>query len=169
MNKGPAMSTTEARPWHREPWPWMLMAGPAAVMVAGTITAALAVLGADGLVADDYYKQGVAINRTLARENRARVLALHGALTFGDARVLATLEADGRLPDRIALRLAHATRASADRTAVLARDASGRYSAPLAGVPPGRWSVILETADWRVATSAEVHAGGVVRISAGGR
>ena len=169
MNQGTAMSTTEARPWHREPWPWMLMAGPAAVMVAGTITAALAVLGADGLVADDYYKQGVAINRTLARENRARVLALRGTLAFGDARVQATLEADGRLPDRIALRLAHATRASADRTAVLARDASGQYSAPLAGVPPGRWIVIVETADWRVATSAEVHAGGVVRISAAGR
>jgi len=156
------------RPWYKQLWPWLIISGPATVLVAGAITMWLAFTTADGLVADDYYKQGVAINRTLAREDGARVLALRGALIFGDTQVQATLEADGNLPDRIALRLAHATRASADRTAVLARDAPGHYSAPLAGVPPGRWSVILETADWRVATTAVVGAGGVVRISAGG-
>ena len=25
-------------PWYRQPWPWILMAGPAAVLVAGAIT-----------------------------------------------------------------------------------------------------------------------------------
>ena len=32
-----------APPWYREPWPWLLMAGPAAVVVAGLITAWIAV------------------------------------------------------------------------------------------------------------------------------
>jgi len=38
------------------------MAGPAAVIVAGFFTMALAFRTEDGLVAEDYYKQGLAIN-----------------------------------------------------------------------------------------------------------
>ena len=43
------------KPWYREPWPWIIMAGPATVVVAGVATAVIAFRGADGLVADDYY------------------------------------------------------------------------------------------------------------------
>ena len=45
------------------------MAGPATVVVAGLITAWLAFHGEDGLVVDDYYKQGLAINQTLGRRD----------------------------------------------------------------------------------------------------
>ena len=45
------------RPWYREPWPWLLMAGPATVLVAGAATTWIAFASADGLVAEDYYKQ----------------------------------------------------------------------------------------------------------------
>ena len=36
--------------------------GPAAVIVAGVYTTILAFSSTDGLVADDYYKQGLMIN-----------------------------------------------------------------------------------------------------------
>lgn len=49
-------------PWYREPWPWLIMAGPAAVIVAGVYTTILAFSSTDGLAADDYYKQGLMIN-----------------------------------------------------------------------------------------------------------
>jgi uncharacterized protein len=39
--------------WYREPWPWLLMAGPAIVVVAGLYTAYLAVTTNDALVAGD--------------------------------------------------------------------------------------------------------------------
>ncbi len=44
------MSANGARtqPWYREPWPWILMAGPATVVVAGLITAWLAFHGVEG-------------------------------------------------------------------------------------------------------------------------
>src|SRR6185369_11923875 len=61
-------------PWYREPWPWLLMAGPAIVVVAGFVTLAMAINSSDGLVADDYYKQGKAINMTLHRDTRAQEL-----------------------------------------------------------------------------------------------
>lgn len=37
-------------PWWREPMVWMVIAGPALVVVAGTATAVLAVRGADPVV-----------------------------------------------------------------------------------------------------------------------
>ena len=58
-------------PWYRQRWPWILMAGPAAVLVAGAITTWIAFSTSDGLVAQDYYKQGLAVNKVLAKEEAA--------------------------------------------------------------------------------------------------
>ena len=44
------------------------MAGPAAVIVAGAFTMTLAFTHQDPLVATDYYKRGVEINKELAAE-----------------------------------------------------------------------------------------------------
>ena len=71
------MTGKDIGPWYREPWPWLLMAGPAAVVVAGFATLWLAVSSNDGLVADDYYKQGLAINQTLQREALTRGMAIN--------------------------------------------------------------------------------------------
>ena len=77
------------RPWYRERWPWILMSGPATVLVAGAATMWIAFASADGVVAGDYYKRGLAINQDLQREQRAeqrsigapsRVARLVGAL-----------------------------------------------------------------------------------------
>lgn len=46
------MHNAPKKPWYREPWPWILMAGPAAVVVAGTVTAAIAFSTADTIVTD---------------------------------------------------------------------------------------------------------------------
>jgi hypothetical protein len=61
-----------AKPWYREPWPWLLMAGPAAVIVAGGITTWIAFATFDGLVVEDYYRRGLNINATLACEQATR-------------------------------------------------------------------------------------------------
>jgi uncharacterized protein len=65
----------ESKRWYREPWPWILMAGPAIVVVAGCVTAFIAVTTSDGLVAEDYYRRGVEINRRLSTEERANLPA----------------------------------------------------------------------------------------------
>ncbi len=144
------------RPWYREPWPWILMAGPAAVVVAGLVTVWLAVSSADGLVAEDYYTQGLAINRVIEREQAAQRLGLAARLEPADGRLRVRL--DGALqtpPPAIFVQLAHATRAGHDQRLRLARAADGRYEAALPPLPPGRWRVSIEDpqARWRLAGS----------------
>lgn len=57
-----------ARPWYREPWPWFLMSGPVIVIIAALVSAYIAVRSSDGLVTEDYYKQGLAAGETLAKD-----------------------------------------------------------------------------------------------------
>ena len=52
----------------------------------GLITLWLAITSFDGLVADDYYKQGLAINQTLARADAAQELRLVGRWDFRPTR-----------------------------------------------------------------------------------
>ena len=69
-------------PWHREPLVWMVLAIPAAAVVAGAVMLVLANATWDGLVADDYYKRGLEINRSLARDEEAVRLGIHASLAF---------------------------------------------------------------------------------------
>lgn len=57
-----------ALPWWRFGHVWLVIAGPAIVIVAGFVTLALALRTPDPLVADDYYRQGIEINKTLAEQ-----------------------------------------------------------------------------------------------------
>ena len=155
----------EPAPWFRHAWPWLLMSGPLAVIVAGSLTMVLAFGGADGLVADDYYKQGLAINRTLARERAAGALAIEGTLSLGQGRVRVALKANAPLPDRLTLVFAHPTRAGEDRRVALAREPSGDWSAPLAPLAAGRWRVLLGSRDWRVSALLDTRNPAPVRLA----
>jgi uncharacterized protein len=138
------------RPWYREPWPWILMAGPAAVVVAGAATIWIAFDSADGLVADDYYKRGLAINQVLALEENARRLGVHAHAEAREGRLRVALA--GAAPEALFAQLAHATRAGYDQRLRLALAAPGVYEAELPPLAAGRWRVVLEDPrrEWRV-------------------
>ena len=67
----------DCAPWWRHGHVWLLISGPAVVVVAGLATAWIAVHGADTLVTEDYYRRGIEINKTLAAD-KALVPALQG-------------------------------------------------------------------------------------------
>jgi hypothetical protein len=59
---------TSAAPWWKHGHVWLLISGPAAVVVAGLLTAWIAVSSPDPVVEEDYYRRGMEINKQLARE-----------------------------------------------------------------------------------------------------
>ncbi len=157
------------RPWYRQLWPWLLIAGPAIVVVAALLTAWLAVWSDDGVIADDYYKRGLLINRELERSGRGEAMNL-GAVLRVTAEGAVQLElsgfADAAAPAAVRLRLAHPTRAGRDRALTLVRDAGGAYRGTLDAPPQGRWLVTLETDAWRLPTVVTNGGLGEVRIGA---
>lgn len=141
-------------PWYKQRWPWILMAGPALVIVAGLATAWLAIVSNDGLVADDYYKQGLAVNQTLHRDQRAAHLGLHADVMRAGLNVRLLLGADlePRLPSAITLKLTHPTRKGFDQEIPMNAEGQGFYGGKLAEPVSGRWHVSLEdpAGEWRL-------------------
>ena len=77
-----ATNSSHPSPWYREPLVWMVVAIPAAAVIAGAVLLVLANATWDGLVADDYYERGMQINRSLARDAEATRLGLEAVISF---------------------------------------------------------------------------------------
>ena len=141
-------------PWYREPWPWLLMAGPALVVVASAITLWMAVASDDGLVVDDYYKRGLGINQTLSRDHAALEQGYRATLAWSadSGRMRVTLRGTAELPPALRLRIVHPTRPGMDQLARLARVDAGVYEGVSVAPRAGRWLVSLEDEDgsWRL-------------------
>jgi hypothetical protein len=145
--------STDKTPWYRQPWPWILMSGPAAVVVAGTWTAFIAARSSDGLVTEDYYRQGMSINRVLARQRHASELAIGARLAFDGANTVRAVLA-GSAPPSAGLRLAltHPADASQDESIVLVPAAQGEFVGTLRASPRGVSRIVLEDGEgrWRL-------------------
>jgi hypothetical protein len=131
------------------------MAGPGIVVVASFVSAWLAVTSDDGVVADDYYKRGLSINRKLERVDHAAALELAAIVDVTpDGEVSVALDSPlanaETMPAVLKLSIAHPTRAGQDRQAELVRGPDGRYAGRIAPVTTGRWLVIVETDTWRL-------------------
>ena len=145
---------TASHPWYRHRWPWILIAGPAIVVVACMITLWLAVSSNDGLVSDDYYRQGLAAGQTLHRSERAVALGLSAHVQLKSDRLviwLAATEPGFVPPARLRVTLSHPTRAGLDQTHLMERRGDG-YEAGYRLPASGHWLVTVEDedADWRL-------------------
>lgn len=146
---------TDTLPWYRQFWPWFLIALPASVVVAGVITLVIATRTSDGLVVDDYYKEGLAINRVLERDQAARRLGLQADVQFtedGEVRVIMVNPKAVNLGEMM-LRMWHPTRDSQDVAVALKAGVDGTYSAQIGTLPPGNWHVVVESdgpESWRL-------------------
>lgn len=164
------VNSEAARPWYREPWPWILAAGPAIVVVAGIFTAWLAVKSNDGLVTDDYYRKGLAANQTIARSEQATRLGLVAGIRIAEDRLSVRLQAsDGNfpLPPTVVATVSHPTRAGLDQSRLLVRNGS-TYSGEVRLPSAGHWLVLLEDEGktWRLMGNVVLPANGETLIGA---
>ena len=143
-------------PWYRDPWPWILMSGPAIVVVAGFTTLYIAIANVDPLVVDQYYKEGLAINRVLERDHEALLRGYRATIFVNEERTLVKVQIEGEpRSDELHLHFAHPAKAELDGTFTLKPLQAGVYQAPLQLAPAKRWHVELEDAkkQWRLTGS----------------
>ena len=145
-------SEAAVAPWYKHRWPWILMAGPATVVVAGIVTTVLAVRTSDGLVADDYYRQGLGINKVMDRDARARSLGVAASVQFNEPATRARVILTGPAAASLKLALVHPTRAGEDQAVVLAARGNGVYEGAIAAPRSPTLLVQLEDAEgrWRL-------------------
>jgi len=69
-------------PWFRQRWLWFLLSIPICSVILSSMMVFVAVVGQDTMVSDNYYKDGMAINRTIEKDLRADALALHPLISI---------------------------------------------------------------------------------------
>ncbi len=148
------------KPWFREPWPWLLMSGPAIVVVAGIVTAVLAVRTHDGLVADDYYKQGMSVNKDISRDLNAKAANIQADAVINPhaQRVVLSIQ---HIPEKIVtldLVFARATVSGKDRRVALQRSGPTTFVGSLMPLEIGKWYATLDDDShaWRLVSSVNV-------------
>ena len=151
----PSNTLPRPTPWYTHRWPWFLMIGPVAVVLAGIFTGWIAFAQQDALVVDDYYKQGKAINQDLRRDRAAAALGLSFALRYDPATGKLSgnlLARDQPLDGAAQLRLVHSTRPELDIRVVIEPDSKGNFSIDLPMLERARWQVQVEDMqrDWRL-------------------
>jgi len=139
------------------------MSGPFIVVVAGFVTAYLAIVSNDGLVEDDYYKQGLAVNQQSARDNKALAQGIKAQVMLGgdgtQIRIFLLGNSGVVFPQEVYLRIIHPTRAGVDQKLFLRAEGNGIYTGKLSTPLAGRWHIVLEdeqnqwrlTGDWLMA------------------
>lgn len=140
-------------PWYKHRWPWLLMAGPLAVLIAGFITMWISFSGADPLAVDDYYKQGKAINQDLRRDRAAASLGLSLSLRYDAAAGALTGQLHGATDNTpLNLLLVHPTVPEKDIRLVATPDQQGVFSVALPLLERAHWQVQMEDAarSWRL-------------------
>ncbi|MGQ5523582.1 FixH family protein [Chitinimonas sp. PSY-7] len=159
---------SESSHWYRQPVVLLFLSLLLVTVVACIGLMFVAVKTDDGLVTDDYYKQGNEIGMEMSRDTEAAKLGLSAQLFLAqDGLSLRALMIP--LPDKsqpVTLRLSHPTRAGMDKVFELKPEEGGMLVVQLEKpLPTQRWLVQLEEnahdgkSDWRLRTEAMLAPG----------
>ena len=151
----------QTTPWHKEQYVWLIILFPMLAVLGGIITIILAVNSNDGLVVDDYYKQGLEINRTLERDQTAMNYGLDARIKLVPAmeEVIIQLMAneDFSYPAQIEASFLNATRAGMDKTISLIQTEKHIYRGHLSALSIGKWYVHIEKDNWRIIKQFQIQ------------
>lgn len=150
MNK--QLPREDSQPWYKQFWPWFLFGLPAAVVVAGINMVFVAHEGADDLVVDEYYKNGLAINRKLEKLERAKKLRIGATLAINgsDIVIITSGEVD---QNQLRMALSHPLESNRDFELMLVQSVPGEYRGRLPAEIAPRWHWALINDDepaWRL-------------------
>jgi len=167
-------SNEQSKPWHRYPLVWMMLAIPFSAVIMGVVMIWLAVDTDDGLVADDYYKQGLEINRVIERDKKAAELGLSAIIEFDNSARIIRIQFDkGSLeffPKSLPLQLQHATRENSDIAVLLDHGMDNQYIGHVKqSISEGIWYFEISgqgegDAEWKLNARTHVRAKNVIHL-----
>ena len=144
-------------PWYKQFWPWFVISIPIITIIAGISMITIASYKPDPIVTDDYYKSGLAINKTIAQGKHALALGQRGKLLFESGSKQIVLMLSGKdYPEQLSLQLTHPTVKEQDLTLNLRQENNKqKYSVTLDSPLEGKRYLVLESKDqsWRLVGS----------------
>ncbi|GAA3937278.1 FixH family protein [Litoribacillus peritrichatus] len=118
-----------------QPWLWFTLAPLILSVVLGLTMLAISIKVQDGLVTDDYSKEGLAINERIEREVTAKEKNIQISLKFDDITgdFVADFKSDLEShPEKLLLEIIHPVKSDLDVIVYLTHQINGRYIGQLA-------------------------------------
>ena len=142
-------------PWYKQFWPWFLISLPLSVVIAALFTINLAIETDDGLVSDDYYRDGLAIHKDADSRTKAKALGIAGVMNYNVETGAVSLTLDKPLATADAplnLQVTHPTLPDRDQTIALTPLTAARYAGRMQPLGSANWKLELRPADasWRI-------------------
>ncbi|MDR5894125.1 FixH family protein [Halomonas mongoliensis] len=160
-------------PWYKQFWPWLLLGLLFTSITASSTLAVMAVRTADGMVQEDYYEHGRAINMVLAKQERAAELGLTASLRIDPltSDVVLDLEGGESFPEKLDFELIFPTQDDRDIELVLEHVRDGRYLGQAPDNLRYRWYLQLQPSvdepEWRLVGEARFPDEEAVRLTPG--
>lgn len=160
-------------PWYKQFWPWFLLGLLLSSVAVSTTFLVLSIKSFDGMVQEDYYEQGRAINQEFAKQKLAMAMGLEATLNVdeltGDIRLHLLGEAR---PERLYLNLIFPTQDDRDQEYVLEHMRDGHYVGQLPERQHYRWYVQVQPTqqdpEWRLMGEAHFPLDAAVTLTPGG-
>ena len=145
----------DTEPWYKQFWPWFLISLPLSVVIAALFTINLALKTDDGLVSDDYYKEGLAVHKVADSSAKAVALGIAGQLRYDADTGAVNVTFDRPLPNgtaTLSLDVTHPTLPHQDQSTQLTPSGETTYAGRLQPLGAAHWKLKLYPADkiWRI-------------------
>lgn len=145
----------DTQPWYKQFWPWFLISLPLSVVIASLYTINLAIKTDDGLVSDDYYKEGLGIHKDAASSAKALALGIAVELSYDKDTGAVGVQLAKPLqpkPGILTLQVTHPTRPNQDQSVPLVPVDERRFSGRVEPLNDANWQLEIHPDDtsWRI-------------------
>ena len=133
---------------------WLVFGIPFLTIIAGIIIIIIANKGADDLVKDDYYKEGLATNQQMEKLNKAKIMGLQANIIYDEKTNLIKLLISPEMDNNqtLLLNLSHPLEKRYDREIILNHLVENEYVGELKDFKSANWHVRLHNSsqEWLI-------------------
>jgi len=139
------MNDQNEKPWFKQAWPWFVFSIPLLTIVAGVLTYQIAADKPHSMVQDDYFKKGLAINQSLAKQKNAEVLKLEAVIKVDDASELLIIRfANEKIAaNQLLLSFSHPTQEKYDQFLQADKLTDNEFITQIPSLPQAHWHIRL--------------------------
>lgn len=153
----------ENTPWYKQFWPWFILSPLLIVICAGFWMLYIAIVTNDGVIIDNFYKDGLGIEVRTEQDGVARKLGLQGDLHWaGQDLELSLTGVMTGYPDQLSLLIVYPTKSSRDINVILEHQGAGLYSGLITEKTSGSRQIQLEPVSEKGDSMWRLHAKTVV-------
>jgi uncharacterized protein len=138
-------TTENILPWYRQFWFWFVFGPLIFIIVLCMFTVSIAYHFSDDVVTDNYYKDGVMINKVLQQDQRAAALGLVAVVKFDKltGEILISIDGVKNLPKQLLLFMDNPVKKDKDQQFLLQEVSVGLYRSDLPNPPQFSWYLTL--------------------------